>query len=192
MTCLLCGTSETYKWHPVGGPFCHSCYNNKIYKIKNPDAWKRHRQTWVSKWRKQNSEKRREKAKALYRRNIEYYREKQRRYAKKRADTDLNFRLRRALRVRVHDILKGRQKAGSAVRDLGCTWEELRSYLESLFQPGMTWDNWGIHGWHIDHKIPLTAFDLTDPEQFKKAVHYTNLQPLWANDNRSKGNKVET
>ena len=71
--------------------------------------------------------------------------------------------------------------------DLGCTIPELKQYLESKFQEGMTWENWGVHGWHIDHIIPLSSFDLTCREQFLKVCHYTNLQPLWAKDNLSKG-----
>lgn len=62
-------------------------------------------------------------------------------------------------------------------------------YLESLFQPGMVWENYGNDGWHIDHVRPLSSFDLLDPVQFSQACHYTNLQPLWAKDNLSKGNK---
>jgi len=51
--------------------------------------------------------------------------------------------------------------------------------------------NWENHGkWHIDHRLPLKHFDLTDREQFLKAVNYTNLQPLWAFDNISKGCKI--
>lgn len=80
-------------------------------------------------------------------------------------------------------------KSGSAIRDLGCSMEELKVYLESKFQPGMSWDNYSFTGWHIDHIIPLSSFDLTDPEQFKQACHYTNLQPLWAEDNFKKSNK---
>ena len=85
--------------------------------------------------------------------------------------------------------LKRNQKVGSAVGDLGCSVEFLKQYLEFKFQSGMTWDNHSQFGWHIDHIIPLSSFDLTDREQFLKACHYTNLQPLWWNENLSKYNK---
>lgn len=80
-------------------------------------------------------------------------------------------------------------KTTSAVRDLGCTIEFFQTYVESLWQPGMTWENWTKHGWHLDHIKPLASFDLEDPEQCKLAVHYTNLQPLWAHENWVKGAK---
>ena len=69
--------------------------------------------------------------------------------------------------------------------------KELKIYLESLFQEGMTWDNYNFYGWHIDHIIPIASFDLSDPEQQKKCFHYTNLQPLWASDNLQKGVKLD-
>jgi hypothetical protein len=53
----------------------------------------------------------------------------------------------------------------------------------------MTWQNHGTHGWHIDHKKPLSLFDLSNEEQLRAACNYTNLQPLWAHDNLVKGNK---
>jgi hypothetical protein len=73
---------------------------------------------------------------------------------------------------------------------LGCTIPELKFYLESKFQPEMTWDNWSYEGWHIDHIIPLDSFDLSNKEEFLKACHYTNLQPLWAEENFKKNNKI--
>lgn len=108
---------------------------------------------------------------------------------KNRLKTDPNFKLAHYLRSRLRKAIKGNYKSGSAVRDLGCTIPELKTRLESMFQPGMTWDNWSIMGWHIDHIIPLDSFNLSDREQFLKAVHFTNLQPLWAEENHTKSNK---
>ena len=111
-------------------------------------------------------------------------------YVKERKRVDVNFKLGMYLRSRTHKAIVRGQRGGSAVQDLGCSIEELKTYLESKFQPGMTWDSYGHKGWHIDHITPLCSFNLTDPEQFKKACHYTNLQPLWAKDNLSKGSKI--
>lgn len=102
--------------------------------------------------------------------------------------TDLQARLRHRLRTRLNKALKKSFKSGSAVSDLGCSIEQFKIHLESLFKPGMTWENLGQ--WHVDHKYPLAAFDLTDRSQFLRAAHFTNLQPLWASDNISKGCKV--
>ncbi|MCT7549827.1 MULTISPECIES: hypothetical protein [Arcobacteraceae] len=96
------------------------------------------------------------------------------------------------LRARISTIIRqkmqGKRKVGSAVKDLGCTLMELMDHLESKFQDGMNWENYGE--WHIDHIKPLSMFDLTNEEDFKIAVHYKNLQPLWAIDNLKKSNKV--
>lgn len=92
------------------------------------------------------------------------------------------------LRTRLSLAIKNGRGA-SAVRDLGCSLNELKSYLESKFKDGMSWNNYGLAGWHIDHIIPLSKLDLSDPEQCKKACHFTNLQPLWARENLAKGNK---
>jgi len=100
-------------------------------------------------------------------------------------------RIKNNLRTRVNHALNGAYKIGSAIDDLGCTVEELMNHLESQFLPGMTWENRGMHGWHVDHIKPLSSFDLTNEEEFKKACHYTNLQPLWAEDNLKKSNKYE-
>lgn len=94
------------------------------------------------------------------------------------------------LRSRLYDALKNNQKIGSAVSDLGCSIEELKVHLESKFQLGMTWNNWTKDGWHIDYIRPLASFDLTDKNQVKEACKYINLQPLWAEDNLSKGDTL--
>jgi hypothetical protein len=108
-----------------------------------------------------------------------------------RVKSDLNFKLSCALRSRVHHAIRGNFKAGSAIRDLGCSIEAFKLYIEKQFKPGMTWENWGHRGevWHLDHKIPLAYFDLIDRVQFLRACHFTNYQPLWALDNLRKHNR---
>lgn len=113
--------------------------------------------------------------------------EKIRAYEQK-ALTNIQHKLRRALRSRLRQALKKTYRSGSAVADLGCSIEFLKIHLENSFSGEMTWDNYGAV-WHIDHIKPLASFDLTDRSQFLTAVHYTNLQPLLAADNLSKGAK---
>jgi hypothetical protein len=70
---------------------------------------------------------------------------------------------------------------------IGCSIEHLKDYLQSKFENGMTWENYGK--WHIDHIRPCASFDLTDIEQQKICFNYKNLQPLWAEDNFKKSDK---
>jgi hypothetical protein len=104
-----------------------------------------------------------------------------------RERTDLNYKLLCTLRARIRRALIGFNKKSTTSALLGCSICECRQYLESKFLPGMSWDNYGLYGWHIDHIRPCASFDLTDPEQQKQCFHYTNLQPLWAYDNLQKG-----
>lgn len=108
-------------------------------------------------------------------------------YFNKRMKEDLNFRLAKQLRIRLNGALKNKQKVGSAIDNLGCSVDELIVHLENQFCEGMLWSNYGVHGWHIDHIKPLSKFNLSDPRELRKACHYTNLQPLWAEDNIRKG-----
>lgn len=57
---------------------------------------------------------------------------------------------------------------------VACDVRFLRHWLQSMFKRGMTWDNYGTY-WHIDHRVPMRAFDLTNPEEIKKCLHFTNL-----------------
>lgn len=106
-------------------------------------------------------------------------------YEYNRYHNDVQFKLTKKLRGRMKIAIKKNQKSGSAVKDLGCTISELKNYLESKFSSGMTWENWGTE-WHIDHIVPLVSFSLENREQFLKACHYTNLQPLQINDHIEK------
>jgi len=113
-----------------------------------------------------------------------------RKYRAKRIKIDVNYKLSINLRNRLLQAIKRNQKMGSAINDLGCTIFELKKYLEKQFTGNMSWKNYGRKGWHIDHIKPLSSFDLINREQFLKACHYTNLQPLWAKDNLIKHNKI--
>jgi hypothetical protein len=108
-------------------------------------------------------------------------------YQTNRYKTDIEYKLKVSLRSRLNKAISGNYKSGSAVEDLGCTIDELKVHLEVQFKSGMSWDNHGRFGWHIDHIDPLTAFDLTDPVQVKTACNFKNLQPLWWKENILKG-----
>jgi len=145
---------------------------------------------YAKKYYLNNKEKCKAQNKVYRQNNKDRLNQLNREYRKKLLTTDVNFKLRTNLRYRLKEALKANFKSGSAVNDLGCSIQQLKIYLESKFQSGMTWDNWSFEGWHIDHIKPLASFDLSDRNQLLQACHYTNLQPLWAKDNLSKGAKI--
>ena len=110
----------------------------------------------------------------------------------KRMKDDIVFKLGVLLRHRLASAIRHNIKTGSAIDELGCSVEYLKTYLEVMFYDRsdgtvMEWALHGQRGWHIDHIKPLASFDLEDPEQHMAACHYSNLQPLWAEDNYEKG-----
>lgn len=98
------------------------------------------------------------------------------------------YALRRRLRLVLK--LKGIRKCARTLDLLGCSVPFFKKYLESKFLLNMSWDNYGLKGWHIDHIAPIATFDLFNSEQQRKCFHYTNLQPLWADENLKKGKKI--
>lgn len=137
-------------------------------------------------YRKANLEKRRE-ATRTYRLNNPDKVKESNRLSNNSRKRNLVHKIGHTLRNRTRLAIKNNQKVGSAVKDLGCTVEEFKLYVENLFLPNMTWDNWSRHRWHLDHIIPLSSFNLSDRKEYLKACHYTNIQPLWAKDNLIKG-----
>jgi len=115
--------------------------------------------------------------------NNKYHRE----YTNKRFKTDLNFKLTCILRSRLWKAMNGNPKDTTTLNLLGCTLDEFKQYLESLFIPEF---NWGNHGliWEIDHKTPCSSFDLTDIKQQKECFHYTNLEPVFKTTDIAKEN----
>lgn len=114
--------------------------------------------------------------------------EAQNQYFVDRRASDTLFKLSSSLRNRTSKAIRNGKfsKKMKLSEYLGCSLEFLKQHLESQFKPGMSWDNYGE--WHIDHVIPL-ASALQEKELYA-LCHYLNLQPLWAIDNLSKGNKV--
>ena len=110
-----------------------------------------------------------------------------------RRKKDIIFNIKNKLRTRINDALKyNRVKKSLNTRDyIGCSIEFLKEYLEKQFTEGMSWDNYGLYGWHVDHIIPCASFDLTKIEEQRKCFHYTNLQPLWAKENLRKSKKIK-
>lgn len=119
--------------------------------------------------------------------NKEIFNKRQREYVKERRKNNPNLRIAHSLRTSTRSgiIGQGGVKSASTEKLLGCTWEEARIHIEKQFVDGMSWENYPE--WEIDHIRPLMSFDLTDPEQQRQACHYSNLQPMWAAENRSKG-----
>jgi len=107
---------------------------------------------------------------------------------KKRRNTDLLYKLKISIRTRIKIAVKNNYKKGKTVDMLGIDIPSLKLYLESKFLDNMSWDNYGLNGWHIDHIIPLSS--AKNEEEFIRLCHYKNLQPLWAKDNLKKGNKI--
>ena len=167
--------------------------DEELYKMKK---YREDNHQLIKVKKHQYYKKNKKKIKQYYKDNAERINARKRITNKIRRDSDINYRLGINLRVRLNKALRNNQKSGSAIKDLGCSINELKQHLEGKFYfhpkigENMTWDNYGIKGWHIDHIIPISAFDLMDREQIKQACHYTNLQPLWAKENYSKSNKM--
>lgn len=158
----------------------------KAYEKKYPERIKASRKKDYWKHRDRYLRRSKEWAQA----NPEKVRERSRRYdIKKRKDPE--FRILQALRSRLYTAVKsqGAKKSASTLELAGCTTQFLCDHLESQFQDGMTWDNYGTV-WHVDHVIPCKFFDMTKPIHQKVCFNWQNLQPLWADENHSKSDKI--
>jgi hypothetical protein len=108
-----------------------------------------------------------------------------------RQNNKIESRLANRLRRRFEKAFKHRKTSRICAELTGTSVAALRVHLEAQFKPGMSWENYGFEGWHIDHIRPVCSFQLTDPAQQRACFHYTNLQPLWKNENLAKGKKFQ-
>ena len=183
---------------------------DKKYQKKNKKKIQKRVQAYndrpeVKKWRSEynkaygeaNKESIKEVSKAYRTREKKRIMEQKKIYVNKRIKSDPLFRLNRNYRRSCHRALQsiGHKKNNRSLKLLGLeTWQELAKHLQSQFydhpETGeeMTFDNHGYYGWHIDHIIPIST--ATTEEEMIKLCHHTNLQPMWAEENRAKSNKI--
>lgn len=207
------------KWRKENPEYFKKWYKKNSKKHKeNTKRWRKENPEYYKKWRKENPEKVKENAKKGYKkwykknpeiakkRSRKWYktnlkkakennkkwrkenREKRNENERNRKKIDIQYKLACNLRTRLNIAIKNNQKVGSAIKDLGCSIDYFKKYFEKQFTNNMNWDNYGE--WHIDHQIPLSVVDLTDREELKNVCHYTNLQPMWADENIKKSNLI--
>jgi hypothetical protein len=154
---------------------------NKEYYRNNIDKYRIKKKEWLE----NNKEKQKEKSKEWLKNNRKLLSKKER----ERRESDHLFRTIRYVRNRINQYFKSKnyKKDSQSFNLVGCSPDFLRLYIQSLFTDGMSWDLVGKEI-HIDHIIPLSSGKNID--EVKKLCHYTNLQPLWAKDNLTKGNKI--
>ncbi len=138
----------------------------------------------IAEYWKPQMEKRRENVKQWRAKNTPRWRA----YMREHYRINATFRVATLVRNRIRQCVVSTRKSAPTEKLLGCPFGYLRLWLEAQFKPGMTWDNYGSH-WHIDHIRPCASFDLADPVQQRQCFHYTNLQPLWAEENLRKSDK---
>ena len=125
--------------------------------------------------------------------HVNYYNKNKKSINKKiriRLQNKPSLRIIKNLRSRINKVLKGINKSESTIKLIDCSIDFLKNYLESQFTEGMNWENYGVGGWEVDHIKPCSRFDLTKPKEQQICFHYTNLQPLWFKENRSKQDKI--
>jgi len=200
--CKTCRKINTKKWQQNNPD---KYVESKIKNIEVSKKWtklnpEKNREK-NKKWEKNNQDKVKDKVKNFKEQNPEYYKNYNKRwlsnnpgyfknYVKVRKENDDIFKIIKNIRSRLSTFLKIKKysKDYEFIKIIGCSTEELKKHIESQFMDGMSWDNYGYYGWHIDHKTPLSSSKTE--EDVLLLSHYTNLQPLWAEDNIKKSNKI--
>lgn len=183
---------------------CNDCrkeYNMKMKEQKsqyNKAYFKKNKETVLLKnaeYRVQNEDQIRIQRKQYRKANADHIKAKAKEYLpirkeriKQRRKEDKDFQLTEILRSKVHKMLKGQE---TSYKDLiGCENDVLKKWLEFQFNDKMSWDNLGSY-WHVDHILPVNKFDLSKDVDKRICFRWTNLQPLEANENRSKYNHLQ-
>lgn len=196
-------------WHHKDGLSSHCNKCRKTYRESKKEAIKEYgKQRYVLKkdeisrkakerrklTKKQDKEKaatyyqtHKEEVKAKAKAYRETHKTERNRHNQERLARDHQYRITCNIRKRMCKLVKREFRGGNS-QDWGCSREQLKNHIENTWWPGMSWANYGgATGWTIDHIIPLATFDLTKPEDYRSAVHFSNLQALWSDDNIAKG-----
>ena len=165
---------------------------SKKYRTENAE----YLSTWNKAHNKKNADRIAKQKRGYYIRKKEHITKRAMAYAKRVSLANnkqgANFRLKRACRTRVWNLLKGFSKSASTMELIGCTIEELWIHLESSpkWEPWMTRENYGLSGgWDVDHIKPCAKFDFTYSEQQRACFNWSNLQPMEHLENMKKGGK---
>ena len=192
--CTKCGIkkplSEFSKHKAYRGGYRHQCKQCiKIYQKTYQKNWRKNNKKWLKEYNIKIKDKLKKIKKLDWLKNKDKYTNLHTKRCKERYNTDFRFRLIVGLRNKLRSALKMNRKSLSTMFLIGCEIDYLMFHIQEQFQPGMSWDNYGE--WHIDHIKPCALFDLSQPSEQYKCFNYTNLQPLWAEENLSKGAKYE-
>jgi hypothetical protein len=160
---------------------------DKKWREKNKEKLSEYQKEWSQ----NNKDHRKKYHKEWREKNKESLNEYKRIYEKTKKDSDPSYRLASYTRTAIYTCLKERNinKYNNTFDLLPYSLGELINHLEGKFQEGMTWDNYGQ--WHLDHIKPMSSFIFENPKdiQFQECWSLNNLQPLWGQENLSKGSR---
>lgn len=152
-------------------------YNREQYYITN--KYEKNKEYYINNSAKWNAEHKDEikQNRIKYRKDNPNYNKT---YLKNRYHSDPKYKLTMSVRVKIYTFLKKDDivRNHTSIKYLGCPVKEFKQYLENLFLPEMTWENWGPV-WELDHILPCASFDLTIEENIFKCFNFSNHQPLF-------------
>jgi hypothetical protein len=181
--CKICERERSKLYH----------YKNREVILERKKKYEKQNRHIISikqkKYREENKDVIRERKKEFGKKNREKLSKYSVEYHKKRKQTDPIFKMKCNISSRISESMKrqGYTKRSKTYQILGCDFDTFKKHIERQFTKGMNWNNQGE--WHFDHIVPISSAQTE--EQVIELNHYTNFQPLWAEDNLRKSNKIK-